>query len=194
MDKDGESDAGQGGHDAGRARAQPPRWSVLAGAHGVTGMTPAPLFGAHVGLERGSQNPGWWAPAWRVSGGYSWRGGYAVEGAVANFRYWHLAAEFCPVRTPQHAATLRACLTAEAGVLDAWGSGTPLAHSVQRFGADFGGALQAQWTIASSFRLELGVAILAPLRRDRFLMGPTTFHEVPPVCGRGTAALVVAFP
>jgi hypothetical protein len=76
----------------------------------------------------------------------------------------------------------------------AWGSNTASPHSVLRFWADAGPSLQSQWTVASTIRFELGLGILVPLRQDRFLMGPYSFHEVPPVCVRGAAAVSVPFP
>jgi hypothetical protein len=145
---------------------------VGAGFVGTAGVAPQPMYGGQVFAELGVR-PGrrWFAWAARLNLRHVRREGLEFAEGNAHFRLSTAGAELCPFRVPVPTLELGPCLTGELGLLEAEGTENAAPQQSQRAWTALGALLRAGVAL-DRVGLEVSAGAVAPLRRDRFLIGP----------------------
>jgi hypothetical protein len=142
-----------------------------------TGPTAAPRFEGYV--ELGLAHDSVLSPSFRVGAAYA-SSGKSVDAGRADFSVLTGVASACPVRLGGKAGKMRLvpCARFEIGDLHGEGSGIPMARDEHTLWAAVGGELGARWMLSSAVGLELTTALLAPLRRQAYVLQPARrIHE-----------------
>ena len=193
------SEAPAGGGIPSRGHA---RWTFEASADGFAafGVAPAPLFGlavfAGAALVPVGLPPFSLAPSFRVAFVGGLPRSFPGPDGTATFALVSGFAEGCPlvVRVFSARAALRPCVAGEAGAILASGSDTTNQQSKARpWGAvGLDGRFDVSWI--GPLVIDASAALLAPVVRDRFVLGTTTVFDVPDVVGQVTLGLGLRLP
>jgi hypothetical protein len=142
-----------------------------AGFVGVAGVAPQLMYGGQVFGELGVR-PGrnWLAWAARLSLRHVRREGLAFPEGKAHFQLSTAEADACPVRLPIPTLELGPCATGEFGLLESEGTDNDHPQQSQRAWAALGALLRAGVSM-NHIGLEANAGAVAPLRRDRFVLG-----------------------
>lgn len=169
-------------------------WSVGAQATLALGIGPRALpgIGGYLWLAWHGAPP--WSPALRLDFSHGWLDDYAAVGGKASFTLNAASLELCPVALQAGPFAGYACADAQLGALAAAGSDTYHPAARTRLWSAFGGALLASARVTSWAEVQLGSALRAPPRRDRFAFAPDVFHRVGWLTVELRASLGVRFP
>jgi hypothetical protein len=169
-------------------------WSI--GAQGTLAFGPAPRAlpgaGAYLWLAWHGAPP--WSPALRADFDRAWLDAYAANGGKADFALTSAGLELCPLGLHAGPFSGYACASARLGALAARGTDTYRPASHTQLWSAFGAALLANARVTSWAEVQLGSALRAPARRDRFAFAPDVFHRVGWIAVELRASLGVRFP
>jgi hypothetical protein len=137
------------------------------------------LFGARASAEIMKVAEQVIAPSLRASLGVATHAGFVVDGGTAHFTFAATNIEICPLRIPPGGPlVLRPCIMADVGLVFASGSDALNARGAARPWADLGAGGRLEWMFGSRLGMDLDVACMFPVWRDRFLFGSRSFHRV----------------
>ena len=141
-----------------------------AGFVGIGEVAPQVMYGGQVFAELGKR-PGrhWLAWAARLNLRHVRREELAFAEGKAHFRLSTVGADLCPIRVPMPTVELGPCATGEIGLLESEGTDNPEPGHGERAWAAIGGLLRAG-VVVNQFGLEASGGVVAPLRRDRFIL------------------------
>ena len=161
----------------------------------ATGMAPGTLPGARisvglvVGEDRGS------APAARLSVLHAPRRAFGIAGATMSVHWWAAGLQLCPLALPlSEEVTTRPCGQLEWGRLWAEGSNTVGGREAVGRWLAAGALAQLVWTPGGSLLIQAELAGVAPLARDRYLIGSAVVHQLPVIAWRAGMGLGVQVP
>lgn len=174
--------------------APPSRHSAI-GLEGRATLGPAPdfLWGGGITFENTNEKAGPWAPALRLSLGYSRRGNFTEAAGVARFELATAVVDLCPSQVGSSILRLRGCGVFEGGTLRATGTKTYTPESSSRPWIAGGASVIAEIVIKDPLVLTYRVAGLFPLIRDEFQFDSEVFHAVPWVTLELNAGLALRF-
>jgi hypothetical protein len=172
-------------------------WTFRAGlaAWGVGAIAPEPLLGARASVELLNLAARVVAPSFRVSLGYATHAGFVVDGGTANFAHASTSVQVCPLRLPPAGPlVLRPCFMTDVGFVFAQGSDALNPRGATRPWADIGIGGRMEWMLSRRLGLDLDVACMFPIWRDRFLFGSHSFHQVASAGGVVALGFVMRIP
>ncbi|HEX8793811.1 MAG TPA: hypothetical protein VF765_22865 [Polyangiaceae bacterium] len=176
--------------------AAPPPHTVFVGTDlVVAGGAPSnPLFGVAPLLGWRSSSTGLIAPSIRASFLHAGSSVGEATGGSAAFT-WNLGRlEGCVLSWPPGPAHLLACARVEAGVVDASGSGVPLATSRERAWVALGPVVRGEWSLLGPLFLTIDAAPMVRATTDRFYFRPdSTVYQVSWLGFEGGAGIGVHF-
>lgn len=169
-------------------------WSIGAQGALAFGIAPRALpgVGGYLWLAWHGAPP--WSPALRLDFSHAWLDDYAAIGGKASFELDAASLELCPVALRAGPFAGHACGDAQLGALSAAGADTYHPTARTRLWSAFGGALLASARVTSWAEVQVGSALRAPPRRDRFAFAPDVFHRVGWLTLELHASLGVRFP
>lgn len=178
------------------ARAAAPPHTVFVGTDlVVAGGGPSdPLFGVAPLLGWRSSATSLLAPSLRASFLVAASNVAEATGGSGAFTWMLGRLDGCLLSWPPGPAHLLACARVEAGVLEASGSGVPLASSTGRAWVALGPVARAEWELWAPLFVALDAAPMFRARTDRFYFRPyTTIYQVSTLGFEGGAGVGVHF-
>lgn len=160
----------------------------------TSGVAPSRMPGVSASVWVALRGSGLFAPALQLGAAHVWTGERAQPGGVAAFQRTTVRLDLCPVGMRAGALGARACLTSAAGSLNAQGSASYSPRTSTRGWLDLGTSLLASLDLGPIFQIRGAMALVVPLRRDRFAFRPDVFHRGDVLCWEGHLGLGVRFP
>jgi hypothetical protein len=166
-----------------------PRVRVGASFDVAVGRTPDALFGAAVavgvewtGIDEASVLAG---PDVRLALAAAPSALVVANGESARFTWWTARVEGCPaVLSLAREVRVAPCAVVEAGALVGSGEDVVDARTAARPWVALGASVRVSARVAAGFEVELGLALVAPVVRDRFVfLSGATVLEVPEIGG-----------
>jgi hypothetical protein len=167
---------------------------VDIGAQLTSGVAPRVMPGLSAGIRVAFRGRGFLTPALQLRAAHVWVSDLAQMGGVAAFQLTTLRLDLCPLGVRAGALVARACVTSAVGSLNARGTSTYVPRTSARGWLDLGTSLLASFDLGPVFQVLGGIALVAPLARDRFAFRPDVFHRVDVLCWEGHLGLGVRFP
>ncbi len=167
------------------------RIGLALGGLATVGPAPRALLGAALVLHWVQLGTGPFTPAVDLGGTASLSPDAPEAKGTASFAWLTARAIVYLVQWPLGAGVvLRGGVEGDFGVLLARGQDTTSPSSSSRPWASLGAVASVEVPLGSRFAVQPGVALEAPLRRDRYAFGSTDFFQVPFVIATGSISVV----
>jgi hypothetical protein len=168
-------------------------WAISASALVASGRAPDAAIGGGASVDLGGRF-GALAPSVRLGIEYSTSAPVSVDGAKVTLSVGALSLEACPTQANLGALSLRPCVRVDGGVRIATATDVPNGHTELRPWVDLGAMLHVRARVAGPLFVELGGGLLYAVTQDWVFLAPSIgVYTVPPVGGRGEAAVGVEF-
>jgi hypothetical protein len=175
--------------------ARPPlRWGGAASMGIGIGTSPAAalVVSATARVESGVVSG--LSPAGRIGIAFTLPSEAAGQGAELAFAAQAGLLDLCPLRLGSRALGFRPCARVQVGRLQARSQGLSGARLENRVWGSAGLVLEASLELGLGTYVALEASAAAPLRRDEFFIGATSFFTVPVIVASGSLGFGVHFP
>jgi hypothetical protein len=179
------------------ARKPPPRLHLEAAVHALVahGLAPEAMLATGMGVGAVFLTGGWLEPALGASYLHAPRQTFDVRGGTARFSWDVGVFWLCPLAAHVgKLVALRYCGALEWGELRAAGSSVSDPHAFARRWLAPGAMLAVDVTPTEPLLLRLGLSGVFPADRDRYFVGSTVVHAIPPVALRAGLSVGARLP